>query len=257
MRRRLNGTGRSRIDHQHARVALREAEGGDRPIVEVALDLTGYGFPDDARVRVEAWRDRAVQRWDWGAAGAPLSPPEDERRLTLPDSAQFRVIVVASDGSGLLFGHAPNIRPLLPRRSLLPVRESADLGDEVWRVDFGDGMDQPELLINPDVEGISEIVRGDEAFRSLVMPNVLRTILRHIVFVERGEPNDDEGPWRGWFGIARSLLPDEPPRPLRDNADETEKAAASRWIDGVVEVFADDRVAAAKTYNAVFHGRRS
>ena len=257
MRRRLNGTDRSRIDQQHARVSLREAEGGERRIVDVTLELAGYGFPDDARVRVEAWRDRAVQRWDWGAAGAPLSPPEDERRLTLPDSAQFRVIVVAGDGSGLLYGHAPNIRPVLPRRSLLPVRESADLGDEVWRVDFGDGMDQPELLINPNVEGISEIVRGDEAFRSLVMPDVLRTILRHIVLIVRDDPDDDEGRWDGWFDIARHLLPDEPPQPLRDDADDAEKAAASRWIDRVVEVFADDRVAAAKTYNSVFHGRRS
>lgn len=258
MRRRLNGTGRARIDHKHVQVSRRPAERDEVPIFDLSLDLAQYGFPSDARVRVEAWRSNAVQRWDWGTAGAPMPPPEEDRRLTeVPDSAQFRVIVVAGDGSGLLFGHAPNIRPVLPRRSLLPVRESKDLGDEVWRVDFGDGMDQPELLINPAVEGISEIVRGDEAFRSLVMPNVLRTILRHIVLVQRGDPEDDEGPWGGWFEIARNLVPDEPPQRLAVDADDAAKTEVSRWIDRVVETFADDRVDAAGAYNAVIHGRRS
>ena len=259
MRSRLNSTGRRRITRNHAQVSVRAPEGDDPAIFDASLDLSSYGFPDDARVRVEAWRSNAVQRWDYGTAGA-LEPPSDEdRQLTdVPASAQFRVIVVAGDGSGLLLGHAPNIRPVLPRRSLLPVRESDELGDEVWRVDFGDGMDRPELLINPSVEGISEIVRSDEAFRSLVMPDVLRTILAHVVLVERQDPNDDEGPWGGWFEIARALLPDEePPHLQHQGTTDAEIADANRWVDRVVAAFADVRLDAADAYNNVMHGRSS
>ena len=257
MRSRLNSTGRKRITLEHARVSLRPAADGEAPIVDLALELSGYAFPPDARVRVEAWRGNAVQRWDIGTAGDLAPLPDDERRLTdVPESARFRVMVVSGDGSGLLLGHAPNIRPVLPRRSLLPVVESDELGDEVWRVDFGaDGMDLPQLLINRAVDGISEVVRTNESFRSLVMPDVLRTILSHIVLIARDDPGDADGPWVGWFAIARALLPDaEPPSLARTAAGEAEIAAAKVWIDRVVEQFADRKVDAADAYNQALHG---
>lgn len=259
MKRRLNSTSRKRIVREHAQVLLRETKQDAPPVFDLTLDLASYRFPSDAQVRVEAWRSNAVQRWDFGTVGGLAPPSDDERQLSeVPSSAQFRVIVVAGDGSGLLLGHAPNIRPVLPRKSLLPVRESGELGDEVWRVDFGDGMDQPELLINPTVDGISEIVRSDDAFRSLVIPDVLRTILTHIVLVERQDPDDNEGPWEGWFAIARALVPNEElPYLGRSTAGETEVAAATAWIDRVVESFADKRVDAADAYNKVLQGLRS
>lgn len=258
MRRHLNHTGRQRIRRDHVVVALRRADRGEAPIFDLELDLTSYGLPADARVRIEAWRGNAVQRWDYGTAQMPTPPPDEERRLTeVPESAQFRVIVVAGDGSGLLLAHAPNIRPVLPRRSLLAVRESDELGDEVWRVDFGAGMDLPELLINPAVDGISEVVRGDATFRSLVMPDVLRTILAHIVLVERADPEDDEGPWGGWFEQARARFRDEEPPHLDRNADSSEVAAANRWIDKIVEIFAEAAVDAADSYNEALRGRRA
>ena len=259
MKSRLNGTARRRITRNHAHVSLRLAADGAAPVFDLSLDLSSYGFPPDARVRVEAWRSNAVQRWDYGTASEIASLPDEGRQLSeVPESAQFRVIVVAGDGSGLLLGHAPNIRPVLPRRSLLPVRRSDELGDEVWRVDFGgDGMDPPELLVNPAVDGISEIVRGDESFRSLVMPDVLRTILAHIVLIARGDPDDSESPWDGWFAIARALLPDEEPPSLGRHAPgDAGMAEAKAWINRVVEKFADVRVDAAEAYNNAIHGHR-
>lgn len=258
MKSRLNSTGRKRVTQNHAQVSIRAAEAHEAPIFDIRLDLSSYGFPDDARVRVEAWRSNAVQRWHYGSVGTPRPPSDQERRLTdVPTSAQFRVIVVAGDGSGLLLGHAPNIRPVLPRKSLLPVRESDELGEEVWRVDFGDGMDQPELLVNRTVEGISEIVRGDEEFRSLVMPDVLRTILTHVVLVVRQDPDDNESPWEGWFLIARSLVSDqEPPALPYHRSTDDDIAEANKWIDRVVVAFADKRLDAADSYGNAIQGRR-
>ena len=77
------------------------------------------------------------------------------------------------------------------------------------------------------------------------------------MLIERDNPDDDEGAWEGWFGIARNLLPGERPPHLDRNADDAAKAEANMWIDRVVEAFADARVDAADTYNAALPGRRS
>ena len=253
MIRRLNSTGRRTIERRHVAVSLRPAEDGAPSIFDLRLDLDGYGFPTDARVRVEAWRSNAVQRWDYGAVGALTPPTDDERRMIeIPQSSQFKVQVVAGDGSGRLLGACPSIKPALPLRSLLPVREGDDdeLGGEIWRVDFGDD-ELPELLVNREISGISEIVRTNKDFRALVMPAVLRAILTRILIDARADPEDEESAWEGWFKLARALHPDPNaavPR-LPPDGDDSAHDAARSWIDAVVGAFARDKVAAVGVYS--------
>lgn len=254
MIRRLNSTGRKPIARTDAAVRLRATEGNEPPIFDLALNLTDYNFPPDARVRVEAWRSNAVQRWDYGTVGSRTEPSDEERRMRdVPQSSQFRVLVVAGDGSGRLLGHLPSIRPTLPQKSLLPVREASEdeMGGEVWRVDFGDD-DLPELLLNASVTGISEIVRSDKAFRSLVMPSVLRGILTHGLIDERADPDDDESPWEGWFRLAGTLHPDVDVPRLESEATDTDLSDAQKWIEAVVRTFAKERVFAAAAYDAAW-----
>ena len=255
MIRHLNGTGRKRIERAHFDLAVRAAEGGEAPVFDLTLDLSSYAFPSDARVRVEAWRSNASQRWAYGTVGAATPPPDLKRRLTeVPESAQFRVVVVAGDGSGRLLGLADKIRPVLPHRSLLPIKPTPELGDEVWRVDFGEG-DLPQLLINSRVEGISEIVRNDATFRSIVMPGVLRAVLTQVVFVERADPNDDGGEWwGGWLRLANSLLPSETVPHLEREAGHDETPEALLWINNVVSAFANAPVDAVNVYNTALRG---
>lgn len=257
MRSRLNSTGRKRIAKGDVQVSIRASERDEPPIFDLQPNLSDYGFPMDARVRVEAWRSNAVQRWDFGRVGDMDEPSENERRLTeVPTAAQFRVIVVAGDGSGLLLGQTGGIRPALPVRSLLPVRETDDLGQEVWRVDFGDGMDSPELLVNQNVEGISDIIRHEASFRSLVFPGVLRTILTHALLVMRQDPDDDEGPWEGWFRLARELVPDHEPPSMEHDASAGDHAdGINKWIDCVCGAFADRSLSAADSFGSPAGGR--
>ncbi len=252
MIRRLNRTGRRQIARADVEVRLRSTEGNEPPIFDLALNLGNHNFPPDARVRAEAWRSNAVQRWDYGTVGALTPPTEDERRMRdVPQSSQFRVLVVAGDGSGRLLGHLPSIRPELPHKSLLPVKEvgEEELGEEVWQVDFGDD-DLPELLLNSSVTGISEIVRSDRTFRSLVMPAVLRSILTHALIDQGAEPDDDESPWEGWFRLAERLHPDvDVPRVEPEDSD-ADLSEARDWIEAVVRAFAKERVFAAAAYDA-------
>ena len=154
--------------------------------------------------------------------------------IEIPQSSQFKVQVVAGDGSGRLLGACPSIKPALPLRSLLPVREADDdeLGGEIWRVDFGDD-ELPELLVNREISGISEIVRTNKDFRALVMPAVLRAILTRLLIDARADPEDEERRL-GRVGSSwqRALHPDPNaavPRLPHDGDDSAHDAARS-WI---------------------------
>lgn len=248
MSRRLNYTGRVKIRKADARISLRPAEDGDHSLFELDFDSTGYPFPPDASVRVEAWRGHAIQRWDFGTVAAPSALPPTERRLSeVPDSCQFRVAVIAPDGSGRILGLADRIRPVLPRRSLLPLREVEDLGNEVWRVSLGAGDDteRPELQVNASIPGISDLVRTDPSFRALVMPSVLREILTHMLFVGAGEPEEEEDPLHDWWRFAQRLAPSPGGTPPRGVEERLE------WIDAVVDAFAGSSLGAARTYREI------
>ncbi len=250
MLRRFNATERQRIDREDALVRILpftpEDEGARK--FELELDLTIYGFPTDAQVRVEAWRSNIVERWEFGSVGQPAPGTLFTQPMqTAPVTSQFKVKVVAGDGSGKLLGASADIRPKLPTESLIPLIPQ-DLGDEVWRVDFGDDSDLPELAVNCKIEAISEIVRNDAAFRALVMPQVLRTVLTQIIFVEGGDDDDTDEQWySGWFRLAKSIAPGEVPK-LSDRDDSGQQADARKWIERVVAEFAAKRVDAAQQY---------
>ena len=250
MIKRINRTGRRRIHLHDVGLRLRDATAGEPPTFDLDLRLDSYGFPAEAQVRVEAWRGNASQRWSFGTVGS-LTPPSDSvRRLTdVPAGVRFRVFVVAADGSGRLLGHAPAIRPKLPLNSLLPLEES-DLGAEVWRVQFEGEDGNPVLQVNGDIPGISDLVRHDDTFRSLVMPEVFRTILTRMVLVDRPDWNDPDGPWGDWIKTARRYLPDVDPVQLPsadERLDATEVQDACQWIDQVVDALAR-RLDAANVY---------
>ena len=247
---RINRTGRRRILQRDINLRVREAARREAPVFDLALRLADYDFPPKARVRVEAWRGNASQRWNFGTVDSLAPPPEPKRRLSeVPAGVRFRVVIVAADGSGRLLGHAPAIRPELPFNSLLPLEE-ADLGAEIWRVQF-DGEDgNPVLRVNERIPGISDVVRHNPTFRSLVMPEVFRTILTRMVLVDRPDWTDPDSPWEAWMETACGYLPNDKPAQLSADGrlDATEVDSACRWIDAVVGALAQRPLDAANAY---------
>ena len=259
MIKRVNRTRRKRIEKRHIDLKLRTAQQGEAPIFDLTLQLASYDFPGDATVRVEAGRSNAVQRWNYGTVGMLTPPVDEERRLTdVPAGASFRIFVVSVGGSGKLLGHAPNVKPVLPLNSRLPLEES-DLAEEVWRVEFDGNDGSPVLHVNSKIPGISETVRSDPAFRALVMPDVFRTILTRMVFIDRADPEDEDGGWTDWFAIARAYHSDtEPPSlPQTGPADTAEFERAHDWIDAVVGALAEKPLDAAGSYAEVTGGGRT
>lgn len=248
MSRRLNYTERVKIRRSDARISLQFGEDGTASTFDLDLDLSRYDFPSDARLRVEAWRGHAVQRWDIGTVAAHDALSRAQRRLSgVPNSSQFRVAVITTDGTGRILGLADRIRPVLPRRSLLPLREVEDLGNEVWRVSLGTGDDteRPELQVNSAIPGISDLVRTDPSFRALVMPSVLREILTHMLFIGAGEPDEEGDPLHDWWRFAQRLAPSREEKPPGSVEEQVE------WINAVVDAFAGSSLKATLIYREV------
>lgn len=261
MIRRFNHTGRRTIARRHAQVTLRKLS-SEETYFELELDLSSYGFPDDARVRVDAWRSNAAQRWDFGTIGDLRRLTQADRLLRdVPDSAKFRVAVVAADDSGLLYGLSSE---MTPRRmttgddegpaveSMLHVVVVEDLGQEVWRLDFGDE-EPPVLQLNKSVGGIDQIIERDAAFRALVIPEVFRTILQRAVLVARVDPDDPEpNAWTNWLELAKQQAPEVEVPALSDPSDTSQRDAALSWIEQVVQRFAgQEGLQAADAYSRV------
>jgi hypothetical protein len=230
--RRLNYTSRKRIARSDIDIVL----GGspEAPSFDAALDLGAYGFPPDARVFVEAYRQTVLMRFDFGTVSAPGLP--HDRTLADFQSTEeilFRVRVTATSGRpGVLLGEADRLRPREPDRMpdqrlpLLPAMPD-DLGQEVWRVDFEGGT---TLLVNRDLPDWKQTVSSD-AFRAIAYPAAMRQILERILFVEKYAETDDPYDWRSqWLQFA-SQVPGSRAVPV-SREDQSE------WIENAVAAFA-------------------
>jgi hypothetical protein len=238
MIRRLNYTGRVRILREDVRIVVTARD--DRPATYTAeLDLADYGFPDDARIYVEAYRQTSWMRFPFGTVGT-LGPPSstDLTEFDTPEGVLFRVrITAAGDGSGKLLGEADRIRGRKTDERdegvepLLPVRP-ADLGSEVWQLEISD---QPRLLINKDFWDWKAVATAPE-FVSLVLPAVLREILRTILVEEKHFDTDDDDPYSRWLRFTASIpgVPDIP-----DSKAEDDKL--KEWISDAVSAFCRHR----------------
>ena len=242
MIRRFNYTQRKRIDKSRIQIELFESDDDSPTTFSAYINLGDMGLPQDALIAVIAYRGQVAMRFDWGTVANSMHPPDTE--LTqISSNPSFRVMALAPDGSGRLLALADRIKPKRNNSpdSLLWLQE-ADLGKEVWRINYGDG--NPTMLVNKNIPGISVAAREDAAFRSLVIPEALRSILTRAIIVDDCDPDDADGDWSDWMGFVQSFYSEEFPT----SSDDSNDAEKADWIEGAVEVFAEQRFRASDQY---------
>lgn len=234
MIKRVNSTGRKRIPRENVAIAIPP----DPPRrFEGRIDLAGFGFPDAAVVVVEATSAGSplVARYAFGTVGR-LAPPADCGLAGIEGAnVLFQVKVIdQSQEVGRLLGLAEGIRvpahgqAALRDDGLLAV-EPADLGQEVWRLDFEEH-DTVSLLVNRTIPGLQGGLRADGLFAALVMPQVVRAVLAEAH--ARGDLDEPDG-WAGrWLRFGRDRHPDRTPPPAPTDAD-----ALPHWVAEVVDAF--------------------
>lgn len=241
MIRKFNYTGRKKIPRKQ--VEIRIVADDDAISFDCQLDLAGLNLPPDAQVVVEAYTRFAFQRFPFGTVN-DIRAPGDTRLGMFEGNPNVRYRVKVMDRStahGRLVAVADRLSAMGDdedtgdRRPLLPV-EYSDLGDQIWQIDT-EG-DEPVLLLNQEIDGISGAAQGDEAFLSLVYPAAVREVLRYVL-IECGHDDDetaDDDPNTLWIRFAmRFNRGQRPPSVAGDDY-----GPLFGWIEEVVDGFATE-----------------
>jgi hypothetical protein len=234
LQRRLNSTGRKRITRDRVIIELTPPlDTFSFPSATARIDLSGLDLDAAARVVLEAYFRSSSMRFPCGTVGSTTIPG----RLVLTDidrggAIQFRLLVIAADGSGRILASAEGLKPLQKsdtpdRQPLLPLRET-DIGEELWRVDLDD-RNGPWLVINSRVPGLAAKLRSDLLIQGLILPHALREVLRHLPSEGEGEEDHDWGDdWRKFLEqLDVAVEPD----------DSTDEESLYQWIEDAVDRF--------------------
>jgi hypothetical protein len=212
MIRKFNYTGRKKIEKRMIQIRLIR-DTTPYPYFDMKLSFSPDDFPEESEVFVEAYDKSSFMRFNCGLL-KNLQLPEDRHLSGLhsTDSITFRVkIVDPSDQHGKILGIADRISSVGENQeetkhiSLLPVTY-ADIGKEIWNLDFRDT--GPVLVINSTIEAvpITELIRSNDLFFSLVYPQVLREILVRILIVEGLPDDEDPEAWQNrWLAFVEKL----------------------------------------------------
>ena len=253
MIRRFNYTKRQRIENWRVTVCIKNEDDSHAPSFDAKINLEHMDLPPDARIVIEAKRERSSRRFDWGTVASP-HPQQDSRLTDMPPNPSFRIMVVTADGSGRLLALLPRFAARResddddsPQQESLLWLVPVELGKEVWRLDFGD-YDRPTMFVNKNIPGISEAVRRDQAFRALVFPEVLRSILTRALVVDEYDDDDPDGKWNEWLDFVREFYEDDIPG-ASDDQGEDAAGEKRKWIDKAVEAFAQQRFHASDQYS--------
>lgn len=253
MIRRFNYTRRRRIPPGRVRIRLRNPATPEMSF-DADLRLADLALPRASRIFVEAYYKSSYMRFPFGTIES-IAPPADRRLADIERGTlvMFRVKVVSTDGTaGRILAEidrlavTPEDAPA-GRYSLLPVAYK-DLGQQVWRLEFGN--DRPVLEVNNTIDGIADMVLRDGRFAGLVFPAVVEQILTHILIRDEHDDIEDAADWRSlWLRFAMNFHPIDPSENSSDDAREA-------WIQDAVCAWAThlrarDSLIAARTEAAL------
>lgn len=206
---RINSTGRKRILREHIRIQLKEAAAGQAPTFTADIQLPeNLELDPSAKVYVEPYVKTSSMRFDFGTVGEISPPPHCVlSEIDIGAAVLFRVkIVDETNEVGRILASANGIRPEEDidgddRRPLLPLR-SADLGEEIWKLDI-DRDAGPALVVNNRVPDLLETVKRDVGLQGVIYPEVVRRLVHEICRPLNLYTEDEDWvkDWRAWFQI--------------------------------------------------------
>lgn len=239
--RKFNYTGRKRIMEADCRFDLIPRADGDYSL-RALLDLSGYGFPDKARVVVEAYGRGYVERFLFGTVDAIEHKGEAVVGRTLDPNGKpkLKVKVLSVDDDAKLLGLLRRVTPGEPNvteTSLIGVVRSDELGQLVWDVVHPDSSDsRPWIRVNSALDGGDSIAfsRRPEV-GSVIFPSVVREVLWRLLRVHNHRDHASDDWWGHWLRFAEELTSSDVPAGGDDHNDYLED---SEWIDEAAMQFA-------------------
>ena len=234
MIRRFNYTGRKKLPTE--KVYLRLHRNGNVMTFDAQLlDLEKSGLPSSALVYVEAYHQATYMRFAFGTVGL-IQAPEDRRLTAFYDGSpvNFRVKIVDSLGeAGRILSAADRLHPVRDDEDsklspLIPVRLVGGMGQEIWRVIWD--AEGPVLELNQEKAGIKETLLQKHVFRSLLLPEILRTVLTRILVAQLDADEEFAECAKLWLKFVETIHPDKEP-------EERDFAHVEEWVNRVIQSF--------------------
>ena len=218
-KRRINHTGRVRIDAQRVSILVEKSSDDSFDSFDCEINLEDLQLPPHCQVYVEASRINTRQRFEFGTVGS-ITPPEDRilNRIDRSGAPSFEVKIVDVDDDSLIRGLSPKITIAdYDNESLLPLMSTSLPSGTVWQLSNED--EAPVLLVNPDCPGAMEAFR-QPLFMSLVLPECFRQVLATIIGDRDYDPDDgDPTNWKHrWVSFGKRLTGVDLPDP--DDEDD-------------------------------------
>lgn len=234
MIRRFNYTGRRKLPATD--IGFRLLRSG--PVMTFDAQLTNFdslGLPPSAQIYVEAFHQQTYMRFDFGTV-AQIQIPADRRLNDFYDGSpvNFRVKIVDNIREvGRILAEADGIRPIrdddeAQPDSILPVRMVGGMGQEIWRLVWA--ADGPALELNQEQAGVKEILLRKHIFRSIILPEVLRSVLTRILVEGMDQDDENADNSKLWLKFIASFHDEELP-------GEREVAIVDEWVNRVVQSF--------------------
>lgn len=240
--RRINYTDRYRIDKGDVRIRL--VDPNAVPVAFTAdLTLPTEKLPGDARIFVEAYRQTTRMRFEFGTVASPGFPGGSATltEFSNTDAVLFAVKVTGVTGNvaGMLLADRDGISATSSddkdqKEPLLPA-DCADLGQEVWRLDFENN--GPVLVFNSRLADWRSVA-ADPQIKAVTYAAILRMVLARILILDNWVEDEDEdrNDWHAkWLAFAKRL-----PGVADLEADPT-PADKWEWIEMVAAAFAQNR----------------
>jgi hypothetical protein len=233
VKRRINSTGRRRIERRHVEIRLLSLPGHDRPQIAARFVLDDLNLDLSSRLVIEAYAKDFAERFAWGTVGRPNPETAPWLSEVPSDGVSFRVKVV-DPASHRLLALARRLRPTGEddengnRHELFRVR-AVPLGEELWRVVIKED-DAPILELNADVPDVGARFREPD-FRAAILPAAMRTVLLALSDDEEDQDDDPDSWSQRWFRFAGELAGEQ--RPAPDDRD-----GIRNWIDRACSCFA-------------------
>jgi hypothetical protein len=241
MKKRINSTGREKIDSELIDIRVNKADGQKHPTFTASFDFTSFSKLDqNARVYVEPYFISSSMRFDFGTLACPTVPVDTTlSELDENESPLFRVKVVDESGIvGRILADANGIRPRneeddgANRKSLLPLI-TKDLGELIWCLGY-DANSGPVLQISSKIAGLSAKLKTNPLLQGAIYPEAFRQVLRELI-------NDDEfgeqGSWReNWRKFILALTGEDlGEKEFEGDADDEREV----FINTAVKAFAE------------------
>ena len=239
--RRINSTGRKRVNRRHIKIEMLSSAPGESLKAKATLNLDSYGFPASSLVVIEAYHRSSGMRFDCGTIDA-LNVPDP---LVLTDvdrsgSVLFRLKVIDNYAEpGKLLGSAERVEAERESkgedfRSIFPV-DHRDLGHDVWKVEIEPG-GRPILIVNTRIPGFLNRVLENPLTVGIFLSGAFRVVLQELVLGTSIEEDGEDLGWKeDWLEYCKAELGavDDP----REYVDEEKK----NWIDDMVKRFCENK----------------